>query len=62
MILLSPVDYSKPNSTSREEQGFVFAAQNAPSLQMKNNPEGNSKEPTGIFFQLENMGNIVSIK
>lgn len=27
MILLSPVDYSKPNSTSREEQRFVFAAQ-----------------------------------
>lgn len=62
MILLSPVDYSKPSSASREEQGFVFTAQNAPTSQTKNNPEGNSKEPTGIFSRLENTGKAVSIK
>lgn len=60
MILWSPVGYSKPNSTWSGEQGFVFAAQNAPSLQMKNNPEGNPEEPTGIF--LVNTENAVSIE
>lgn len=62
MILWSPVDYSKPNSAWREERGFVFAAQNAPSLQMTNNPDGNPKETTGMFSRLENTGSAVYVK